>query len=158
MLLLSAAAVACFVTTLALSSAHIHHQSAACRYMAVPWTHFASAYGGLLAAVAAVLVHLLMSRAVRRGGIQPTSGRQSWVPALFVVIAGFMISLTAVAVALTHKDAAEVAANIGKPLCEGQDETCLGVAAQDGGGPVVALEAARGARVASGTRSPLRHE
>ncbi|MFG2826467.1 hypothetical protein ACGFWI_03150 [Streptomyces sp. NPDC048434] len=117
--LLSAAAVACFSTTLALSSAHIHHQSAACRYMVVPWTHFASAYGGLLAAVAATLAYLLMSRAVRRGRIQPTSGWRSWVPTFFVVIAGFMIPLTAVAVALTHKDAAETATNIGKPLCEG---------------------------------------
>ncbi|MEU4849207.1 hypothetical protein [Streptomyces gilvosporeus] len=117
--LLSVAAVGCFSTTLSLSSAHIHHQSAACRYMAVPWTHFASAYGGLLAAVLALLVHVLMSRATRRGGLQPVSGWQTWVPTLFAVIAGFMVPLTAVVVALTHKDAAETAANLGKPLCEG---------------------------------------
>ncbi|MGW2627971.1 hypothetical protein ACWC2K_01365 [Streptomyces chattanoogensis] len=116
---LSVAAIGCFSTSLSLSSAHIHHQSDACRYMAVPWTHFVSAYGGLLAAALALLVHVLMSRAARRGGLRPTSGWQTWVPTLFAVIAGFMVPLTAVVVALTHKDAAETAANLGKPLCEG---------------------------------------
>ncbi|BDM74522.1 hypothetical protein HEK616_80090 (plasmid) [Streptomyces nigrescens] len=117
--LLSLTAIACFATCLALSSAHIHHQSAACRYMAVPWTHFASAYGGLLAATSAVLVHLLVSRAQRRGGLPRTSGWQSWLPTLFVIVAGLMVPLTALVVALTHKDASETAMNLGKPLCEG---------------------------------------
>ncbi|MEU9116418.1 hypothetical protein AB0D04_32870 [Streptomyces sp. NPDC048483] len=113
------AAVGCVVTALALSTAHVHHQSDACRYMAVPWTHFAAAYGGLLAAAAALLSHLLLSRALRRDGFHAASGWQSWLPTLFVVVAGLMVPLTAVVIALVHHDAAEAAAKLGQPLCEG---------------------------------------
>ncbi|MFG2140704.1 hypothetical protein [Streptomyces sp. NPDC048650] len=118
--LLSVAAITCLVASLALSTAHIHHQSDACRYMAVPWTHFATAYGSLLAAVSAPVVHVLTSRAARRGGIRPASGGQSWIPTFFAVIAGFVIPLAALVVVLTHQDAGETAAKIGMPLCEGQ--------------------------------------
>ncbi|MYT33757.1 MULTISPECIES: hypothetical protein [unclassified Streptomyces] len=104
---------------MALSTAHVHHQSASCRYLAVPWTHFASAYAALLAAASALLVHLVLSRAARRDGLQPASGWQSWLPTLFVVIASMMLPPTAVVIALTHKDAAETARHLGQPLCEG---------------------------------------
>ncbi|WP_274912388.1 hypothetical protein [Streptomyces sp. WZ-12] len=117
--LLALAAIGCLITTFALSTAHVHLQSAACRYMAVPWTHFAFAYGALLAALAALLVYLTLSRAARRDGLPPASGWQSWLPTLFVVIAGLMIPLTALVVTLTHKDAAETATHLGQPLCEG---------------------------------------
>ncbi|MER6046726.1 hypothetical protein ABT168_04525 [Streptomyces sp. NPDC001793] len=117
--LLSLAAIGCLITAVALSSAHIHHQSASCRYMAVPWTHFAFAYGALLAAASALLVHLVLSRAARRDGFRPVSGWQSWLPTFFVVIAGLVLPLTAVVIALTHKDAAETARHLGQPLCEG---------------------------------------
>ncbi|OKI01218.1 hypothetical protein A6A06_20625 [Streptomyces sp. CB02923] len=117
--LLTAASVTCFVATLSVSSQHVHHQSAACRYIAVPWTHFALSYGSLVAAVLAVTAHIVLSRVARRRGLAPDTQRRSGFSTLCVVIAGLMVALAAVTTVMTHADAAETAANLGKPMCEG---------------------------------------
>ncbi|KAA6224042.1 hypothetical protein CP973_20935 [Streptomyces albofaciens JCM 4342] len=113
------AAVTCFVATLVVSTQHVHHQSAACRYIAVPWTHFALAYGGLAAAVLAVAAHIVLLRGARRRGGEPDARWRSSLSTVCVVIAGLMIALTAVVTVMTHADAAETAAHLGKPMCEG---------------------------------------
>ncbi|MFD8329657.1 hypothetical protein [Streptomyces lydicus] len=117
--LLSAAAVVSFFVSVSLSNGHHEFQSTACRYTLLPWTHFAVAYGGFTAAILAVVVHLLMFRSARRAGQDPNCGWQSLVSAFFFVIACLMILLTAGMVVVAHMDAAQAAANIGRPLCEG---------------------------------------
>ncbi|MGW7634166.1 hypothetical protein [Streptomyces decoyicus] len=117
--LLSTAAILGFIASVSLSNGHHEFQSAACRYTLLPWTNFAVSYGGLLAALLAVTVHLLMFRSARRAGQDPTHGWQSMVSTLFFAIACLMVLLTAGMVIVAHMDAAEAAANIGKPLCEG---------------------------------------
>jgi hypothetical protein len=117
--LLSAAAIVSFFVSVSLSNGHHEFQSTACRYTLLPWTHFAVAYGGLTAAVLAVIVHLLMFRSARRAGQDSNRGWQSLVATLFFSIACLMILLTAGTVVVAHMDAAQAAANIGKPLCEG---------------------------------------
>lgn len=117
--LLTAAAVTCFVATLVVSTQHVHHQSAACRYIAVPWTHFALAYGALAAAVLAVTVHVVLLRSARRHGSGLTAPWHSSLSTMCVVIASLMIALSATVTVMTHADAAETAANLGKPMCEG---------------------------------------
>ncbi|MEU8780729.1 hypothetical protein [Streptomyces sp. NPDC048637] len=117
--LLSAAAIVGFFASVSLSNGHHEFQSAACRYTLLPWTNFAAAYGGLVAAALAVTVHLLMFRSARRAGQDPSRGWQSMVSTLFFAIACLMVLLTAGMVVVAHMDAAEAAANIGKTLCEG---------------------------------------
>ncbi|MFI2242529.1 hypothetical protein [Streptomyces chrestomyceticus] len=102
-----------------MSTQHVHHQSAACRYIAVPWTHFALAYGSLVAAVLAVTAHLVLRRVARRRGCTPATQRRSSLSTVCAVVAGLMIALAAVATVMTHADAAETAANLGRPMCEG---------------------------------------
>lgn len=117
--LLSAAAIVGFFGSVSLSNGHYASQSRACRYMLLPWTNFAVAYGGLVAAVLAVTVHLLMFRSARRAGQDPHRGRQSMVSTLFFALACLMVLLTAGMVVVTHMQAAEAAADIGKTMCEG---------------------------------------
>lgn len=116
---LSAASVGCGAAALALADAHLHHQSGACRYMAVPWTHFACAYGGLLAAVLALLGWVLTARARRRRGEGAPAALPRALAALAVVVAGFMVPVMVLVVTLTHTEAAETARKLGTPLCEG---------------------------------------
>lgn len=117
--LLSAAAIVGFFASVSLSNGHRAFQSRECRYMLLPWTNFAVAYGGLIAAILAVTIHLLMFRSARRAGQDPHRGWQSMVSTLFFAIACLMVLLTAGMVVVTHMDAAETAANIGKTMCEG---------------------------------------
>ncbi|MCZ1008617.1 hypothetical protein [Streptomyces lydicus] len=117
--LLSVTAIVCFFASVSLSNGHRAFQSRACRYTLLPWTNFAVSYGGLIAAVLAVTIHLLMFRSARRAGHDPHRGWQSMVATLFVAIAWLMVLLTAGMVVVTHMDAAEAAADIGKRACEG---------------------------------------
>ncbi|MFB6436798.1 hypothetical protein ACFCVY_08440 [Streptomyces sp. NPDC056411] len=117
--LLCTAAVISFFVSISLSNGHHAFQSAHCRYTLLPWTHFAVAYGGLAAAVLAVAVHVLMFRSARRAGADPRPGWQSTLATFAFVLACLMILLTAGMVVVAHMDAAQAAAHLGKPLCEG---------------------------------------
>ncbi|MEV5598706.1 hypothetical protein [Streptomyces sp. NPDC052496] len=84
----------------------------------MPWTHFALSYGSLAASVLAVGVYLVLRRGARRRGDELGTGPQGRF-AVLGVVAGLMIALSGTATVMTHADAAEAAAGIGRPVCEG---------------------------------------
>ncbi len=116
---LTAAAVADSIATPSVSTQHVHHQSAACRYIAMPWTRFALAYGSLGAAVLAVTAYIVVLREANRRRLTPNTQRRGNLPTLSFIIASLLVVLAAAATAMTHADAAETAANLGTPMCEG---------------------------------------
>ncbi|UNO39507.1 hypothetical protein [Streptomyces sp. MST-110588] len=71
------------------------------------------------AAVLAVTTHIVLVRWARRRGCDPYTGWRSRLSVLCVLIAGLMVVLSAGVTVMTHADAAETAANLGRPMCEG---------------------------------------
>ncbi|MDX6314252.1 MAG: hypothetical protein QOF44_3716 [Streptomyces sp.] len=116
---LTVAAVVCFGATVAMSNAHVHRQSAACRWMSVPWTNFAVAYGALVAAGLALLVHFGLFRTARRKGWNPLGTWDGRLSVACAVAAGVMVLVAVGGVFITHSQAAESADNLGRPMCEG---------------------------------------
>ncbi|MFH8410947.1 hypothetical protein ACH4FX_40165 [Streptomyces sp. NPDC018019] len=67
----------------------------------------------------AVTAHIVLFRGARRRGFGPNVQGRGGLSAVCVVIAGLMVVLSAAVTVMTHADAAETAANLGKPMCEG---------------------------------------
>ncbi|MFF3564381.1 hypothetical protein ACFYXS_30485 [Streptomyces sp. NPDC002574] len=116
---LALAGVVCFAAVVALSNAHTHRQSSGCRWIAVPWTNFAVAYGALAAAVLALVLHFAAARSARRRGGAPQGGGARALSVAGAVVAGLLLVPALVGVHATHSEASASAAHLGRSLCEG---------------------------------------
>ncbi|MFI9724603.1 hypothetical protein ACIHFE_34110 [Streptomyces sp. NPDC052396] len=110
-LLLSCLAIACLVVWGRQGNALDDRTSAACRWLAVPWSIYATAYGVALSAVAAIAAYVWDAR-YRAPGELP-----AWPAALGVVLAVPLLVLGAGAVWLTYDEAADVAGKVGHNFC-----------------------------------------
>jgi hypothetical protein len=117
--LLAAVAAVCFVAHVSLSNDHSAQQAASCKWLSLSWTVYATAYGGLLLAIAAVGVHFGMFRQAKRNQQNATAVWQGWLSLLGVSVAIFCVLAGGIAVVLTHMEAVDLAGKIGTQLCEG---------------------------------------
>ncbi|KAB8195874.1 hypothetical protein FH608_010295 [Nonomuraea phyllanthi] len=115
---LAVLAYALFAVHVSLSNAHTHHESHACRWIPLPWTIWATSYGGLLAALGAVVLWIALWRWARARGRDPGATWQGRLAGGFAMVGGLAVLVLAGAVVLTHLESAEIAARPG-PMCEG---------------------------------------
>lgn len=115
---LAVLAYALFAVHVSLSNAHTHHESHACRWIPLPWTIWATSYGGLLAALGAVVLWITLWRWARVRGRDPDATWQGRLAGGFAIVGGLAVLVLAGAVVLTHLESAEIAARPG-PMCEG---------------------------------------
>lgn len=108
-----------FAVFVPMSNGHTQHDSAACRWTALPWTVWAVTYGGLVAAVAAIALRIVLGRLARRSGWSPDSTWHGRLATASAIIGGLALAMMLFAVVTIHLQASEIAANLGKPMCEG---------------------------------------
>lgn len=116
---LALGAVGCFWATVVLSNGHVRRESSSCRWLEVPWTQFAVAYAAPVAAALALLVYFRLFRTASRRGWNPLAVWDGWLAVAGAVVAALLVLLGLVGVWLTHSQAADSAANRGRPMCEG---------------------------------------
>ncbi len=104
-----------FGASVALSNGHTHHESTACRWLPLPWTIWAADYGGLVAAIVAVTLPIVLARYARRRGWDSGKAWESRLSTGFAVPGWFAVLALAIAVVLAHMEAG---AHHG-PMCEG---------------------------------------
>ncbi|MDF3294335.1 hypothetical protein [Streptomyces silvisoli] len=117
--LFAAVAAVCFVAHVSLANDHSAQQAASCTWLSLSWTVYATAYGAVLLAVAAVAVHFGMFRRAKRNQQNATAVWQGWLSLLAVAVATLCVLAGGIAVVLTHMEAADLAGKIGTHLCEG---------------------------------------
>ncbi len=106
---------------LRLSDDHLHHESHACRWIPLPWTIWATSYGGLVAALLAIALYTVLGRHARacgRGG-QEKETWQGRLAGAFAVLAGLAAVALVLAVFLVHLDSHDIATHRDQPMCEG---------------------------------------
>jgi hypothetical protein len=108
-----------FALFVPMSNGHTHHESASCRWIPLPWTIWAVAYGGLAASVAALALRTVLGRLARSRGRSLDATWHGRLATGSAVVGCLALLLTLVAVYVTHSQAAEIAANLDKPMCEG---------------------------------------
>jgi len=102
-----------------MSNGHTHRESASCHWMPLPWTIWAVAYGALAAAVAAVALRVVLGRSAKARGWSVDASWHGRLATGFAVLGCLAVAVAAVAVYLTHDEAAHIAADVGRPMCEG---------------------------------------
>ncbi|WP_329237458.1 hypothetical protein OG417_34070 [Actinoallomurus sp. NBC_01490] len=116
---LAVLACALFGAIISLSNSHTHHESQACHWMPLPWTIWATSYGGLLAALGAVVLWIALWWYARARGWDLDATWQGRLASGFAMLGGLAVLVLAGAVVLTHLESAEITARLGQPMCEG---------------------------------------
>jgi hypothetical protein len=116
---LAVLACALFGVVVPMEHSHDSQQSHACRWIPLPWTLWATGYGGLLTAFAAVALWIALWWYARAHGWDAGATWRGRVASGFAMLGGLAVLVLAVNVALTHLESAEITAKLGQPMCEG---------------------------------------
>jgi hypothetical protein len=108
-----------FGMSVSLSNSHTHHESHACRWIPLPWTIWATGYGGLVAGLLAIALRLALGRYARTRGWDRGATWQGRLAGGFAVLGGLVGLALVVAVVLAHVESADIAAHRDQPMCEG---------------------------------------
>jgi hypothetical protein len=112
------AALALFGVSSPIEGSRMDRQSAECRWLPVPWDLWTTAVGGLVAAVAAVALHIGLRRYARARGWRGRA-RAGTIADGFAVLGWLAVLLTAVAVWLTVSEQSDYEGHRLQPVCEG---------------------------------------
>jgi hypothetical protein len=116
---LAVLACALFGVGIPLENSHTHHESHACRWIPLPWTLWATSYGGLLAALGAVALWIALWRYARAHGWDLGATWHGQLAGGFAMLGGLAVLVLAATVVLTHLESADITAKLGQPVCEG---------------------------------------
>ncbi|WP_327352676.1 hypothetical protein [Streptomyces sp. NBC_01304] len=86
-----------------------HRTSHGCKWLAVPWTNYATAYLALGAAVLAIVLSWRVTKAKRES--------THWSVPLCLAVSTLLMAAGAFLVYVAHDDAAKVAGKVGQTFC-----------------------------------------